>query len=349
MVLGPSPKSFTNLFEERWKAHLRSLPRKYRKSKQLVTGSRFRPLLVSWGYLLSGSDFGEIERSEVAHLAVNVELLHKATILIDDLIDDDDARRGLPAFHIEFSEYEAILFGIYLLGDSLHMVSSELRNLHGQKFYPDIIQLLSKAIRDMALGSIEEINLTPGQLALIPKVKRLIELQTISLIRNGLLVGYSYGRGDSINDAIVDSLGYDCGYLFQVLNDLEPFLGRDLNAKHKGAVNPDIVRSRKNITVAFIFEALSPQDKREFHRLRESCSPNLTPSLVKWFLRYDVLGSMLDNLARVKKNIQRSISSLEVEKQRRRDFGWFIDYVLATALERIGPAYRRRLSAIVTK
>lgn len=349
LVLGSSSNSFINLFQKKWKEHLKSFPRKYQKGKQLVIGARFRPLLVSWGYLLSGENFDARNRAEVVNLAVYIELLHKATLLIDDLIDEDDARHGEESFHVEFSDPETILFAIYLLGDCLERLSVSMEKLHFEKWYHEIIELLSRAIKDMSYGAIEEIGLAHDQLASVPKVKEIIELQTIALVKNGLLVGYKYGRGSSDHDAIIDSLGYDCGYLFQVLNDLEPFLDRGLNAKHKGSTNLDIVRSRKNIAVAFIFERLSSLEREKFHQLRKSTVSQLASSLNEWFLRYNILDSMLENLVRVKKNIDRNIDSLPVEFQRRKDFSSFIDYVLSTALKRIGSTYCRKLSEILIK
>lgn len=349
MVLGPGPRSFKDIFEERWCEHLRTLPRRYQESKQLVKGSRFRPLLVAWGYLLSDSDFCETKRSEVADLSVHIELLHKASILIDDIIDKDDARGGRASFHIEFSEHEAILFGVFLLGDSLQKLSFATRNIQDPERRTAAIELLSKTIKDMALGGLEEVGLDYGHLALIAKVRQLIELQTISLVKNGLLIGYSYGLGSSVNENLVDSLGHDCGYLFQVLNDLEPFLGRDLNAEHKGAINPDLIRSRKNITVAFIFDTIDPRDRAKLLEMRRFADPGLTAALAEWFARNSVLDVVIENLERVRKNIDMNSESLKVEKQRRREFLLFIDYVLAAALARLEPTYCKKLSEILIR
>src|SRR5215207_4255560 len=102
LVSGCSPDSFINLFRAEWKGHIQSFPGRYQAGKQLLSGSRFRPMLVCWGYLLSGSDFHGQARRNVAQAAVYVELLHKATLLIDDLIDHDASRNGEESFHRQF-------------------------------------------------------------------------------------------------------------------------------------------------------------------------------------------------------------------------------------------------------
>jgi len=347
LVLGSSHNSFINIFQRQWKEHVESFPKRYQAGKQLVVGSRFRPLLVSWGYLLSGENFDENNRTEVARVAVYVELLHKATLLIDDLIDKDDARNGEQSFHAEFSDHEAILFAIYLLGECLERLSVATARVHSEKWYPEIIELLSKVIKDMSSGAIEEVISADNQLTSFSKAKRIIELQTIALIKNGLLTGYKYGRGNPHHAGIIDSLGYDCGYLFQVLNDLEPFLGKDLNALHKGAVNFDVLRSRKNITVAFVSDRLSASERGKLHALMGSADPLLPSVLNAWLSKYDVFGSILENLAGVKKSIDTNIDTLPLGAQRRSGFHLFIDHVLSVAVGRIGGIYGEKLSEIL--
>jgi geranylgeranyl pyrophosphate synthase len=201
----------------------------------------------------------------------------------------------------------------------------------------------------MSYGAIEEVISSDDQLASLSKAKRIIELQTIALIKNGLLTGYKYGRGDPHHVAIIDSLGYDCGYLFQVLNDLEPFLGKDLNVLHKGAVNFDVLRSRKNITVAFISDKLNSSERGRLHILMRSFDPLLPSVLNDWFSKYDVWNSILENLADVKKSVDANVNSLPLEVQRRSGFCSFVNYVLSVAVGRIGGTYGEKLSEILIK
>jgi geranylgeranyl pyrophosphate synthase len=346
LVLGASPHSFLNIFQAQWREHITSFPKRYQAGRQLVVGSRFRPLLVAWGYLLSGGDFDEENRAELAKVAVYVELLHKATLLIDDLIDQDNTRNGEESFHVELTSHEAILFATYLLGDCFERLSVATASAER---YPEMMELLGRAIKDMSLGALEEVISPDDQLISLSKAKWIIELQTIALVKNGLLTGYTYGCGNMHYIGTIDSLGYDCGYLFQVLNDLEPFLGAELNVSHKGAVNFDVLRSRKNITVAFISDRLSSSERDRLHALLGSADPVLPSLLNDWFAKYAVLDSMLENLGDVKKNIETNIDSLPLDIQRRSGFSAFINYVLSRAIRRMGGAYGEKLSEILIK
>ena len=201
----------------------------------------------------------------------------------------------------------------------------------------------------MSYGAIEEVVSSADHLAVFGNAKRLIELQTIALMKNGLLTGYKVGQGDEQYDATIESLGYDSGYMFQVLNDLEPFLGQDLNAHNKGEANFDVLRSRKNITVGFIANRLNSADRRTFHTLLRSADPLLPVTLNEWFAKYDVLRDVIDNLTDVNRNIEANVQALPVALQLRSGFTAFVNYVLAAAVGRIGGAYGAKLSDILKR
>jgi len=348
-VLGSAPGSFINLFLAQWQEHISTFPPRYQTGKQILHGSRLRPLLVAWGYLLAGADFNDDLRADVARLAVYVELLHKATILVDDLIDDDSVRNGEESFHAQFSDSEAILFAIYLLGDSLERLTQMADSVDADKWYRDVTHLLAAAIKEMSAGGIEEVTGAGDNLAILAKTRRLVELQTIALVKNGLLTGYKYGHGGEQHTATIESLGYDSGYIFQVLNDLEPFLGETLNAAHKGEVNFDILRSRKNMTVAFIYSRLKSSDQDRFQRMVRSTDPRLPSVLLEWFAKYNVLSDVLDNLADVKMNIAANLNLLPLDTPRCTGFSAFVNYVFSAAVKRIGGAYGEKLSEILIK
>lgn len=232
LVLGHSDNSFRSFFEVEWLSHISGFPENFELAVQLRIGSRFRPCLVAWGYLLAGGAFEAESRKKVALQAVYVELLHKATLLIDDLIDNDPARHGKPAFHVEFNDNEAILFAIYLLGDCVTHLTEVTSSLNSEA-QNTVLALLGKAIKEMASGGIVEGRLAPDGLANIDSVTKIIEMQTISLVKNGLLVGYHMAGGNPSSATMVDSLGHDAGYMFQVLNDLEPFYGAEKTTNTK--------------------------------------------------------------------------------------------------------------------
>ena len=73
-------------------------------------GKRIRPALV----LISGQ-FGEYDRKKLMPLAAGIEILHMATLVHDDIIDDADIRRGVPTIQAKWGKDMAVFTGDFLL------------------------------------------------------------------------------------------------------------------------------------------------------------------------------------------------------------------------------------------
>lgn len=348
LVLGRSDTSFRSLFEAEWSAHLSRFPENFESAAQLRIGSRFRPCLVAWGYLMAGGSFDLETRREVARYAVYIELLHKATLLIDDLIDKDPARHGQPAFHVEFDDKEAILFAIYLLGDCVAQLTEVTKSLNSGA-QNTVLALLGQAIKEMATGGIAEGRLAQDGLASMENVAKIIEMQTISLVKNGLLVGYHLGEGDPASIVKIDSLGYDAGYMFQVLNDLEPFYGSEGNIAYKGRENTDFADLRKNHLVAVHLESLSEDDRKSL--LTELLAdPKNTRAILRPDLeRRQTIAKIGQNLSLVRKNINRIMDQMPTSESGKQGFLRFVDFVLERALARLDHSPCQILSEILIR
>jgi heptaprenyl diphosphate synthase len=354
-LLGDSPSSFINIFKETWQEHLKSFPQKYNIGEQFIIGARFRPVILCWGYLLSQHELNIEIKKKISTLALHIELLHKATLLIDDLLDNDETRHGKRAFHIQYSPNEAILFAIYLVGDSFEQLSKSLKRHHLNDVQFDIIRLVSQTIKEMTVGAIQELDLNTEKFTSVKEIRKIIENQTISIIKNGLLTGFKYGGGNPELSHIIDSIGYNCGYIFQLLNDLEPFGNSDMNMKHKGKNNIDILRSRKNLIVAFIYNTLDRRDRYSFSKLLQQDDLDNQVTLEKvlfYYNEYGVFNQILSNLQNVRAKLDEDITELYSkidDKNLISDFGKFINFILIEAIKRVGDVHYSKLCEILIK
>ena len=82
-------------------------------------GKRLRPMLV----LLSAKLFGQVNERTV-RAAAFVELVHSATLLHDDVVDDDDERRGRSSVKAQFGNLSAVLAGDFLLAKAMLLLSA---------------------------------------------------------------------------------------------------------------------------------------------------------------------------------------------------------------------------------
>ena len=85
---------------------------------------RLRPLFI---FLVSNLEEFKIDE-DVYNLAASVELLHSASLIHDDILDDAEIRRNHPVIHIEKSTKDAVLAGDYLLSLSMDFISKIKNN-----------------------------------------------------------------------------------------------------------------------------------------------------------------------------------------------------------------------------
>ncbi|MGN0211694.1 MAG: polyprenyl synthetase family protein [Muribaculaceae bacterium] len=110
-----------------------------------VKGKQIRPILV----ILSGKFFGECT-DRVLYAGAAIELLHNASLIHDDVIDESRERRGHPTINRVWDNHIAVLVGDFFVSGALHCAeyTGDLR----------IITAMSKLGRALSLGEIEQID-----------------------------------------------------------------------------------------------------------------------------------------------------------------------------------------------
>ena len=254
LIMGRNDSSFVTTFNKLLKKELESQNLPYTNAIQIENGNRLRPILMAWGYY---TNYSNEKNAYIADYAISIELLHKASILLDDLIDEDIARHERKTFHIQYSKSEALLYAIYILNRSITLIHE--KDINDETLYTST---LLKIVDNMARGGIKEITSTNNAFNL-EDAKEIIELETVSLIENSFTLGYKLSNPAclSVPDAIIN-IGHSCGYCFQVLNDMEPFAAPHINKKYKGNVNYDFEKHRKNIVISYLYGCCTQRERK---------------------------------------------------------------------------------------
>ena len=245
---------FKNHFNEQWNLYLDGVGFKHKQSAILNMGSRYRPKMVFWGYSYCKYSISSIEFSNLINVCISIELLHKSTLLLDDLIDNDDLRYGKPAFHKEYNFSETIAYAFHLVGKAYELINNTLLNMDLDKdLYGQILMSYSSNIKNMTKGLLYE--LTDNYYNDVHKTLDIMRLETSEFVKNSLLIGY-YLSGESNTKVLqlLSQLGISMGNLYQTLNDLEPFYNPDFILGNKGNVNMDVNKYKKNIFTAKLLE-----------------------------------------------------------------------------------------------
>lgn len=324
-IMGANQTNFISTFNRKWVQELASHKMPYCNASQIREGNRLRPIILAWGYYINTSN---INHDYIADYAVCIELIHKASILLDDLIDNDNARHGLSTFHIEYSKEEAILYAIFLINRSISIMyekDSTKNSLH--------MLILLKVIDNMSKGGIKEVS--SNSFSTIENAIEIINLETTALIENSFFLGYQLSNSTiSQMPQEIINIGHLCGYCFQVLNDIEPFLAPEVNRKYKGSINNDFEKSRKNIVISYLYGACT---KNERNKLLEKNDFNYTCHLID---KYKIIDLILDDIKRKAISVKDSLSYFKKNYlEYYLDFSQFLDNMFKICFQKCNLAF----------
>ncbi|MFM7426489.1 MAG: solanesyl diphosphate synthase [Elainella sp.] len=178
-------------------------------------GKRLRPAIV---LLLSRATMaGEEITAKHRRLAEITEMIHTASLVHDDVIDEAELRRGVPTVHSSFGNRIAVLAGDFLFAQS----SWYLANLDNLA----VVKLLSEVIMDLAEGEIQQgLNRFDTSLSIDAYLEKSY-YKTASLIANsskaaGVLSGVSPEMAKNLY-----GYGRHLGLAFQIVDDILDFTG----------------------------------------------------------------------------------------------------------------------------
>ena len=170
-------------------------------------GKRMRPILT----LLVAKNYGEVN-STTQQAALGLELLHTASLVHDDVVDESTERRGQPSVNASFNNKVAVLVGDYILSTALYHVSLTSND--------EIITSLAQLGRTLSSGELLQMNNFREQGISEVVYYEVISKKTASLFatcaQNGALsVGAS---ADEVNAA--RDFGHAIGMIFQIRDDI---------------------------------------------------------------------------------------------------------------------------------
>lgn len=216
-------------------------------------GKQMRPLFV----LLSARMCGEITQKTYTAASL-VELLHTATLVHDDVVDDAHERRGLFSINALWKNKIAVLVGDYLLSRGLLVALDN-------KAY-DILQIMSRAVRDMS----------EGELLQIEKARRLditedvyfdiIRKKTASLIAASCASGAASVTSDEKIIEKFYAFGETIGTAFQIKDDLFDY--GDLDVGKPRAI--DIQEKKMTLPLIYTLQKVDSATRKKLIRTVES-------------------------------------------------------------------------------
>jgi octaprenyl-diphosphate synthase len=214
-------------------------------------GKQIRPMFV----LLSAKVFGPVTEKTYRGAAL-VELLHTATLVHDDVVDDSHLRRGFFSINALWKNKIAVLVGDYLLSKGL------LLSLENDDFFE--LKLLSSSVRQMSEGELLQMEKARGLNFSEEIYFEIIRKKTASLIASCCSIGASSSGAASLDDIEKMRLfGEYVGIAFQIKDDLFDF-GDDDIGKPTGI---DIKEKKLTLPLIYALKNASSDIRRKYVRL----------------------------------------------------------------------------------
>lgn len=258
-------KTFEKKFSEAVKSQNPSLDRimKYiikRKGKQI------RPMFV----FLTAKLHGQVNESTY-HAAALVELLHTATLVHDDVVDESYERRGFFSINALWKNKIAVLVGDYLLSKGLLLSTkyNEFKQLH----------ILSEAVQRMSEGELLQLEKARKLNIKEDIYFQIIQNKTASLLASACAAGAYSSTGDETISNKMKMFGEKTGIAFQIKDDLFDYGTADVGKP----TGNDLKEKKLTLPLIYTLNHASPGDKRKIIYIIKN--ENLDPAKIKWVLQ----------------------------------------------------------------
>jgi geranylgeranyl pyrophosphate synthase len=238
-------------------------------------GKRFRPFITLAAYdamtggegLTPTGDSGDapIFSDGVSRVAMAIEAFHKASLVHDDIEDDDEYRYGRETLHRRHDLGTAINVGDYLIGLGYRLVSSARKEV-GAETAADILDCMAAAHiklcdgqgAEMAWQSSPDAGLTPME------ALKIYALKTSPAFEAALYAGIRLAGPAEKYEAVIPAFSRHLGVGFQILNDLKDWRG---DANNKLIAGQDAMALRPTLLLALALQGADENQRNELEEI----------------------------------------------------------------------------------
>lgn len=220
--------------------------RQLAKDVVLGGGKRIRPVLV----FICGSNNSNATENLLKASSV-LELVHVASLVHDDILDNAFLRRGNPTLHSLHSKHTSILLGDALFSFALEIAAT----------FPDttVCQIVSKATRETCSGEINQ-NLSVNNYEMsLDEYYSIIQSKTGALFGASCSIGAYLGGEDSTVIDLVSDFGISLGINYQIYDDLVDTFGNKLTFGK--TLGTDLASGKVTLPIIKLLESLSVEER----------------------------------------------------------------------------------------
>lgn len=207
-------------------------------------GKRIRPLLV----LLGAALFGYRGTAHI-QLAAIIELIHTATLLHDDVVDNSELRRGQPTANVLWGNQASVLVGDFLYSRTFRMMV-QINNM-------DVMRTLADATNTIAAGEVLQLGHCKNPDVTEERYMQVIRYKTGTLFSSASQLGAIICHRSQVEIQTMADFGMHLGTAFQILDDVLDYQG---TADHIGKnIGDDLIEGKPTLPLIYAIQKGSEQ------------------------------------------------------------------------------------------
>lgn len=263
-------------------------------------GKRLRPALAVMSCNILGG-----KTRDVLYPSASLEILHNYTLIIDDIIDNSDIRRGVPTTWKKYGVSIADLVGSFFAASVFNFKSSS-------KNYSKVSLVLSRSIKTITSGQIMDVLFEQGGRESEDFVvrnryrdiseadyKKMISKKTASLLGACCEVGGICANASNAKVKKIKEFGFNMGMSFQVQDDILDIVGDE--KKFGKVIGKDIIEGKMgNIVILFCMDELDNDSASELMQILKK--PRKTKPDIKKAMKYIEKTNAVNRAEKIKNN-----------------------------------------------
>ncbi len=279
-------------------------------------GKRFRPFVTLAAYdALAATDPMSTDPPtfplSVQRAIVAIEAFHKASLVHDDIEDDDLFRYGFETLHRQHDVATAINIGDYLVGLGYRWVT-ESRSELGASCSADVLHRLMDAHVRLSEGQGAELawRKLEDKFLSVDDARAIYDLKTVPAFEAALYVGVRLATPAIPFEKSIEIFSRELGLGFQILNDLKDWQG---DPQNKVVVGQDVRQLRPTMLLALAIQAASEPDRDHIREiLAHAAEPRVDGmKLGDLFAKYDVVAEATRMVDRHRSAALQSLASVD--------------------------------------
>ncbi|MCI1953759.1 MAG: polyprenyl synthetase family protein [Ligilactobacillus acidipiscis] len=238
-------------------------------------GKQLRP-----GLFLLFSQLGEqkIHSDEkMIKIAASVEILHKATLIHDDIIDDSPLRRGKITIQSKYGKDVAVYAGDLLFTVFFSLLTEAM---NGSKY----MSYNSQAMYNLLVGELSQMHLRYSQTQSIADYLENIKGKTAALFKLACMEGIHFTQPDLETETLAGEIGLNIGIAFQIYDDILDYTGNTKSLKKP--VLEDVAEGVYSSPLLFAFTK-APAEFKPLLDKKQDISPAEIQEVAKLVEKYD--------------------------------------------------------------